>query len=66
VSEVGVPVAQLWSVVPVERDDLGAFVARAATCAPPSGGPGEGWFEVIAGKVVPDQEPVRCFSYVQT
>jgi len=26
----------------------------------------DGWFEVIAGKVIPDQGPARCFSYVQT
>jgi hypothetical protein len=26
----------------------------------------DGWFEVIAGKVIPDQGSARCFSYVQT
>jgi hypothetical protein len=26
----------------------------------------DGWFEVIAGKVIPDQGPAKCFGYVQT
>jgi hypothetical protein len=26
----------------------------------------DGWFEVIAGKVIPDQGPATCFAFVQT